>query len=129
MPAAPHPRMHGITHVAGGPDPVPGLIPNFHTYSDLIKQTPGLWAYWPLSDTAGLDFVEEVAGRDMTGVEYTGSGGGDPSYLFAYGLDGPITGDPGTSLGFTGMDTSASVVLGTRAYYTFVSGDNVATLL
>ena len=24
MPAAPHPRMHGITHVAGGPDPVPG---------------------------------------------------------------------------------------------------------
>ena len=27
MSPAPHPRMHGLTHVAGGPDPIPGLLP------------------------------------------------------------------------------------------------------
>ena len=27
MSPAPHPRMHGLTHVTGGPDPIPGLLP------------------------------------------------------------------------------------------------------
>src|SRR4051812_10489177 len=27
MSQAPHPRMHGLTHLTGGADPIPGLLP------------------------------------------------------------------------------------------------------
>lgn len=47
---APHPRMHGLTHVVGGPDPVPGLLPRtFASYTERVLATTSLWAYWPLS--------------------------------------------------------------------------------
>jgi len=113
--------MHGISHVAGGPDPIPGLLPRIgSTYRDTIKATPALWAYWPLSDTAGPTLLEEIAGRDMTAVDYLGPG---TPRLLSYGLEGPIVDDPGTSVGFTGHDSSSSLVQGTRAYYELTTPD------
>jgi hypothetical protein len=51
---APHPRMHGLTHVAGGPDPVPGLLPAPPgSFTDWVLALPGVWAYWPLQDASG----------------------------------------------------------------------------
>jgi len=59
MAAAPHPRMHGLTHVCGGPDPIPGLCEGL-----LPPQTAGNWpveilalpdirGYWRLGEGAG----------------------------------------------------------------------------
>jgi Concanavalin A-like lectin/glucanases superfamily len=60
---APHPRMHGITHVTGGPDPVPGLLPpqvQASDYTPLIFSHSDLRGYWrlgegasPYADTSG----------------------------------------------------------------------------
>jgi len=107
---APHPRMHGLTHVPGGPDPVPGLLPSFNSYGDMIEATPSLWAYWPLDDPAGYSFRELVNGWDMTAADQP------PDYMFTYGLPGPIVDDPATSIGFLGKDGTGLQDYGTRAW-------------
>jgi hypothetical protein len=55
--------MHGITHVPGGPDPVPGLLPGLGgDYPTVVAQIGSLVAYWrlgetlaPFLDTSGYD--------------------------------------------------------------------------
>jgi hypothetical protein len=47
--------MHGITHVAGGPDPVPGLLPGqASNYTTAIFALPELRGYWRLGEGAPL---------------------------------------------------------------------------
>jgi Concanavalin A-like lectin/glucanases superfamily len=68
---APHPRMHGITHVAGGPDPVPGLLPNLGTIDgEILATSPG--AYYKLDETSG-GWVDSADSHDMTYTARTGT--------------------------------------------------------
>ena len=64
MSPAPHPRMHGLTHVPGGPDPIPGLLlqPSGGDWEASIRALTGLRGYWrlgegaePYADTSGYD--------------------------------------------------------------------------
>src|SRR5262245_28245712 len=59
MSGAPHPRMHGLTHVPGGPDPIPGLVfaptsPSFpEKVAELAAVSPDrLLGYWRLGEGA-----------------------------------------------------------------------------
>ena len=66
---APHPRMHGITHVLGGPDPVPGLLPRTgDTLDDTILAAAD--AFWKLDETTG------DTAHDSTGNGHTLKAGG-----------------------------------------------------
>jgi hypothetical protein len=72
--------MHGITHVAGGPDPVPGLLPagTSGTYPEKILSLTGLVGYWrlgesssPFADTSGYasgpaDMIQHTLGTPLT---------------------------------------------------------------
>jgi Concanavalin A-like lectin/glucanases superfamily len=54
---APHPRMHGLTHVPGGSDPIPGLQVAAASFPDMIAQLAAahaghLLGYWRLGETA-----------------------------------------------------------------------------
>lgn len=76
---APHPRMHGLTHVQGGPDPIPlGTVPG-GDYPTVVKSITGLRGYWRLgesaapfldtsgySDTLPADLTRHVNGVAMT---------------------------------------------------------------
>lgn len=92
---APHPRMHGLTHVPGGPDPVPGLIPTAPqgSYSLTVLAHPCLQHYW----RGGPDDLKDgwnmtVHTADVAGVTYPHVGG-----------TGPIAGDDGGAVTNAGL--------------------------
>lgn len=91
--------MHGITHVAGGPDPVPGLLPNLGTIDgEILATRPG--AYYKLSDTSGgwADSADShnMAYTSRTGaVRGVGSGYDEGDGSLCVTLDGP---DPAAGL-------------------------------
>lgn len=76
--------MHGLTHVQGGPDPVPCCIQtgSSTTYPDAILAHPCLVHYWPCDEASG-DLVDRVGDWDLTPT----TAGGYPQY----GADGPLT--------------------------------------
>lgn len=55
MPAAPQPRMHGLTHVPGGPDPIPGLnssgVPS--SFVEAMEATTDLYGWWRMGAPSG----------------------------------------------------------------------------
>jgi hypothetical protein len=58
---APHPRMHGLTHVPGGPDPVPGLLP-----STIDASLPSLIGWWPLDDPGPVAVDHSVSAHNLS---------------------------------------------------------------
>ena len=51
---APHPRMHGLTHVPGGPDPIPGLVATRAALATTDAASVGIaarTAFWKLDET------------------------------------------------------------------------------
>src|SRR5262245_6453890 len=75
---APHPRMHGLTHVPGGPDPIPGLtIPGGAGYADVVTGITDLVAYWRMGEPSGnqLDYAQNPAG-DKPLILQAGATGG-----------------------------------------------------
>lgn len=70
MTGAPHPRMHGITHVPGGPDPIPGLLSapsGPGAYDAVILGISDLYGYWRLGEDAGATFADSSGnGHDLT---------------------------------------------------------------
>lgn len=64
--AAPHPRMHGLTHVTGGPDPIPGLLPIITgSYQEQVLAEPSLIGYWPLDDDGPVAADHSTSGHDL----------------------------------------------------------------
>lgn len=51
--AAPTPRMHGVTHVPGGPDPIPGLMVDRTSGSLDDAVLAAADAFWKLNETSG----------------------------------------------------------------------------
>jgi hypothetical protein len=79
--------MHGITHVAGGPDPVPGLLPGTGSFLERILDFPSLTGYWPFDDPSGDAHDESVYDQPLHPV-------GTPTY----GQPGPLTDSAQTSI-------------------------------
>src|SRR4051794_40306711 len=78
MAQAPHPRMHGITHLTGGADPIPGLLPPSGTVEQVILATmPG--AYYKVPETSGPWLDSSGAGRDAAYTNPTLVGGTAPT--------------------------------------------------
>jgi hypothetical protein len=76
--------MHGITHVAGGPDPVPGLLPPIAgTYQQHVLAEPSLIGYWPLDDTGPPAVDHSASHHDLT----------ESAIPPTYGEPGPFSGD------------------------------------
>lgn len=113
MAQAPHPRMHGLTHVQGGSDPIPGLGGSFMggSFPDYLRSLSGLRGYWrlgeaaePFADTSG------VAGGPYNAVKYngttltTGVGGG----IDASEDDGAVQFN-GTAVGAAGLQAVSAV--------------------
>lgn len=109
MAGAPHPRMHGITHVAGGPDPIPGL-PGVTVVAG-FEQIVALYSpvgIWKLDETTGTTaFDSSGNGNDMTLRSGTyigptwGQAAGPPGILTAKGTHEPSSSDVGTALNCT----------------------------
>jgi len=86
MTAAPHPRMHGLTHVLGGPDPIPGLpvMPVGDSVLDIILSKSPL-GLWKLDETAGTTAADSSGnGNNMVvptgaGLSYTAPVWGEPA--------------------------------------------------
>lgn len=91
--AAPHPRMHGITHVPGGPDPIPGLggdslvnLITAHIGDDLVS-------WWRMGEAQAdgpnqeFDYAQNPAGDKPLGLS-AGSGAA-VSWDVTGGLDAP----------------------------------------
>lgn len=78
MPAAPQPRMHGITHVPGGPDPIPGLqlSPSAAFFDAMmeIAATRDLRGYWRLGDGGGGPYADSSDRPTPVPMTVTGSG-------------------------------------------------------
>ena len=99
MSPAPHPRMHGLTHVPGGPDPIPGLPtgtggPGLEDV--ILAHSPvGLWKLDESSGTTAAD--SSGNGNDMT----VASGYVGPTWAQAAGPPGTQTAqfvaEPGSS--------------------------------
>jgi len=100
MPAAPQPRMHGISHVHGGPDPIliawedvgaGELLP----YVDLITAHPALRHYWPCDEATGPTLADHATGGTLVGgwplSEQRNSLGANDQPQ--YGKAGPIVSD------------------------------------
>ena len=89
---APHPRMHGLTHVRGGPDPVPGLLPAPPgSFTDWVLALNGVWAYWPLQDASGdaIDLGPSHADMQPVGTPaYHAAGPNTTDLPFAVSLAG-----------------------------------------
>jgi hypothetical protein len=93
--------MHGITHVAGGPDPVPGLLPALPgSFNDWVFALPGVWGYWPLQDASGDAVDQGALHADMQPIgspAYHATGPNSSDLAYAVHLDGSadttITGD------------------------------------
>jgi hypothetical protein len=75
--------MHGLTHVAGGPDPIPGLLPaaTAGNFPAAILALPDLRGYWrlgdgaePFADTSGYPGTPHNLDRNLGTI----SGGGSP---------------------------------------------------
>jgi len=68
MTAAPHPRMHGLTHVCGGADPIPGICQLPRSAPGLADTIVGLLGgtdgFWPLNETSG------TTAHDLSGNGY-----------------------------------------------------------
>lgn len=66
--AAPHPRMHGITHVPGGPDPIPGLtIDTTLGFPDYLVGILSNYAYYKLEETGSANWADSSGGgRHLT---------------------------------------------------------------
>lgn len=68
MAQAPHPRMHGLTHVTGGSDPIPGLpdAPGGDTIDAIIMGlAPSGW--WKLNESTGIVAADSSGnGVDLT---------------------------------------------------------------
>lgn len=91
MSGAPHPRMHGITHVTGGPDPIPGLLPPTAVdYPGVILATPCLTHYWPADETSG-DLVDRKGSSDLTRTTHVDPVDGVTLWP-QYGAPGPFDG-------------------------------------
>lgn len=72
---APHPRMHGISHVRGGPDPIPGLPPGLGgdtLDAAILGLAPG--GFWKLNESSGT----VAADSSGNGLDLTVAGTGDP---------------------------------------------------
>lgn len=66
---APHPRMHGLTHVAGGPDPIPGLArpPGDTLDSKILALAPA--GFWKLNESSGSVAADSSGNsQDLTTV-------------------------------------------------------------
>jgi hypothetical protein len=103
---APHPRMHGLTHVAGGPDPVPGLIP--YPTGDTIDKAilAALPAgFWKLNESSGSVAADSSGhGQDLTAT----SPALDPLWGHAAGPPGEQAADMENGTG--GIGGTAAVV-------------------
>jgi hypothetical protein len=77
--------MHGLTHVPGGPDPIPGLQMQADKFDEIILAQPSLLGYWPLYDgddpTSGLTADYSTSEHHLTDVSgsvgFTGARGAD----------------------------------------------------
>lgn len=117
MPAAPHPRMHGLTHVPGGADPIPGLAfptvtPGFAAAVAELATTLPLLGYWrlgeatdPFADTSGnpnpadgtltagtVPFTRDTTGglsgaQDDGAVRFNADDGADSDYILTDSMD------------------------------------------
>ena len=97
MTAAPHPRMHGLTHVQGGPDPIPGLVkaPGGDTLDAIIEGLdPAGW--WKLDESAG-SVAHDSSGNGLDLTADTGP----PLWAAAAGPPGTQTADFNTGTGGT----------------------------
>lgn len=81
MSQAPHPRMHGLTHVAGGSDPVP-FLPGFPEGDTLDEKLAAIAeAWWKLDETTGIVAHDSSGnGHDLTvPTSYTAPLWGQPA--------------------------------------------------
>ena len=122
MPVAPQPRMHGITHVPGGPDPIPGM-PSASTGASLeyAYLTPGgLEAWWRLGEDAA---TFPTTATPTTGWAQDSSGHG--RHLTAYNRNhtgsGPqlAAGNPSLPSSVTGAYPAGSDDGGLRFNYAY----------
>lgn len=88
--AAPTPRMHGLTHVPGGSDPIPGLAIPGGTYPDAILEHPCLEHYWPADEASGNLADRAGGGWDLARTTHTYSSITWPRYA----QPGPLPGIP-----------------------------------
>jgi hypothetical protein len=86
--------MHGISHVLGGPDPIPGLLPaQGPSLADSILASPCLVAFWKLNEPSGDGAADSSpGGYDLT------SGSFDPPTWAAtttpFGENAPLFASP-----------------------------------
>jgi hypothetical protein len=102
--------MHGLTHVRGGPDPIPGLLPPpAGSFTDWVLALPGVWAYWPLQDASGdaVDYGPSHADLQPVGTPAYHAAGPNSSDL-AYAVE--LTGTVQTSITDDSFVDSADVL-------------------
>lgn len=105
---APTPRMHGLTHIPGGSDPIPGLT--FAAgYPGAVLTHPCLIHYWPADEASG-DLVDRKGTGNLVRSTHSYSGVTWPRY----GQPGPTP--DGGSVENDGLQGAASSHTGRFAY-------------
>ncbi len=136
MTGAPHPRMHGVTHVPGGPDPIPGIgFPSasatFPELVDVLAATYELRGYWRLGD--GASPYVDISGHPNGPADAVLSAAGTAMSPDVAGA--LTTGDDGAvAFNYAGTADQDKLVIpdptpgGAPRRFNFVSGDSSMTL-